>query len=135
MYRHFATGNTVQKWESLIIHIFTHISIYINLWTSVDLWSLSHGFSDPVSNVFLILLEIIFPMRDHTTILEKIDYLLIFCATCGVLVDCGTLENSAIKKKFVWKKLFLSTMATFGKCTRKMKNFCKVTPPRLVKIV
>ena len=36
------------------------------------------------------------------------------------------LKNSAKNKKFV-QKLFLSPMATFGKCTKKMKHFCKIT--------
>ena len=46
----------------------------------------------------------------------------------GVTVDYGTLKNSNTKKIFV-QKLFLSTMATFGECTKKMKHFCKITSP------
>ena len=49
-----------------------------NLWTYVDLCSLPGAFSDPVSNVCLNLLEIIFPTRGHWTIFEKTDYVPIF---------------------------------------------------------
>ena len=59
-------------WEFPVIHIF------INLWTFVDLCSLPGAFLDPVCNVFMNLLEIIFPTRGHSTIFEKIDYVPIF---------------------------------------------------------
>ena len=57
--------------------------IHINLWASLDLWSIFGAFSDPASNVFLILLEIIFPARGHITIFEQINYMPIFCAALG----------------------------------------------------
>ena len=88
-------------------HIFTHkVYIYINLWTFVDLWSLFGAFSDPVSNVFLILLEITFPTRGHTTIFEKADYMLIFCAAPRWIVTCGTLKKHH-KKNFCAKVIFI----------------------------
>ena len=50
----------------------------------------------------------------------------------GVPVAHGTLKNGATKNIFV-QKLFLSTRATFGKCTKKMKHFCKITsPPQII---
>ena len=118
MHRHFTTRKTVQNWELPVMRI-----LYINLWTFVDLCSISGAFSDPVSNVFLNLREIIFPTRGHTTTFKKIDYMPIFCAGPWVLVAHGTLKNSATKKNFV-QKLFLTQMDTFGKCTKKMKHFC-----------
>ena len=70
---YFTTGKTAQNWESLVIHI------YINLWAFVNLYSLFSAFSDPVCIVFLNLLEMAFPTRDHTTVFEKIDDMPIFC--------------------------------------------------------
>ena len=57
------------------IALYTHIYTYTGLWTFTDLWSLFSAFSDPVSEAFLILLKVIFLMRSHTTIFEKIDFL------------------------------------------------------------
>ena len=117
MYRHFRIARHA--------HIYTYKYI-INLWASFDLWSLFGAFSDRVSNAFLVLLEIIFLTRVHKAIFEKIDYMVLFRAAPGVLVARGTLKNGAIKKTFA-QKLFLSTKTTFGKCTRKMKHFYKIT--------
>ena len=79
--------------------------LYINLWTFVDLCSISGAFSDPVSNVFLNLLEIIFPTRGHTTTFKKIDYMPIFCAGPWVLV-CVHLKKSCHQKNFCAEVIF-----------------------------
>ena len=50
----------------------------VNLWTFIDLCNLSGAFSDPVSNVYLNLLEMSF-QQGVKTIFEKIDYMPIFC--------------------------------------------------------
>ena len=116
---HFTTEKTTK------LRITHHAHIYQPL----DLCSLFSAFSDPVSNVFLNLLGIFFPVRDHTTIFEKIDYISFFCAgSWGTGGPWPFLKNDATKKLFL-QKLFLSTMATFGKCTKKMKHFCKITSP------
>ena len=55
------------------LRISCHAHIIYKTLDFVDLCSLIGAFSDPVSNVFLDLLEITIPTRGHTTIFEKID--------------------------------------------------------------
>ena len=59
------------------LRISCHAHIIYKTLDFVDLCSLIGAFSDPVSNVFLDLLEITFPTRGHTTIFKKIDYMAI----------------------------------------------------------
>ena len=119
MLRHFTTEKTVQNWKWSILQI------YINLWTFVDLCSFFGAFLDPVSHVFLNLFEIIFPKRGHSTIFEKIDFVPILGAGSWGTNDTWHLKKQCHKKMC---KNYLSIMATSGKCTKKMKHFCKITP-------
>ena len=119
MLRHFTTEKTVQNWKWPILHI------YINLWTFVDLCSFFGAFLDSASHVFLNLFEIIFPKRGHSTIFEKIDFVPILGADSWGTNDTWHLKKQCHKKMC---KNYLSIMATSGKCTKKMKHFCKITP-------
>ena len=60
----------------------------------------------------------IFPMRGHMTLFEKIYYMPIFCA--------GPQDTSILwhlKKKVPQRKIFISPMITFGKCTKKINLY------------
>ena len=90
------------------------IARYAHIYTPLDLCK---AISDPVLNAFLNLLEIIFGTRGHTTIFEKIDYIPHFLH--------GAPTFCCHKKKIVRK--FLFSITTFGKWTKKMKHFCKIS--------
>ena len=117
-----------QNWELSVMQV-----LFINLWTFVDLCSLSGAFSDLASNFFFwICLKLSFQRGFTLLHLKKLIICPFFMQGLGVLVARGTLKNSATKNIFV-QKLFLSTRATFGKCTKKMKHFCKITsPPQII---
>ena len=117
-----------QNWELSVMQV-----LFINLWTFVDLCSLSGAFSDLASNFFFwICLKLSFQRGFTLLHLKKLIICPFFMQGRGVLVARGTLKNSATKNIFV-QKLFLSTRATFGKCTKKMKHFCKITsPPQII---
>ena len=63
-----------QNWELPIMHMFC-----VNLWTFIDLCNLSGAFSDPVSNVYLNLLEIVFPTRGQNYIWKNWLYAHFLC--------------------------------------------------------
>ena len=82
-------------------------------------WNLFVAFSDPVSNAFLVLLEIVFLTRVRKTIFEKIDYMVIFRAAPGVLVARGTLKNGAVKNKNLRKSYFYPQRLLLGNALEK----------------
>ena len=78
------------------------------------------------------MLDIIFPTRGHSTIFEKTDYMPIFCA--GPLGTGDMWHLKTCHKKLLVQQLVFSTRTTSGKCTKKMKHFCKITSPYLFQI-
>ena len=126
MHRHFTTGKTVQNWEFLVTH-----TLYIKPLTLLTFVALLVHFQTLFLMFFWICLKLPFQRGVTRLYLKKLIIWLFLMQVCGVLVARGRLKNSATKKLYV-QKFFLSAMATFGKCTKKIKHFCKITSPLLI---
>ena len=126
MHRLFTTEKTVQNREFLVMH-----TLYIKPLTLLAFVALLVHFQTLFLMFFWICLKLPFQRGVTRLYLKKLIIWLFLMQVCGVLVVHGRLKNSATKKLYV-HKFFSSAMATFGKCTKKIKHFCKITSPLLI---
>ena len=81
---------------------------------------------------FWICLILSFQRGVTVLYLKKLIICLFFVQALWVPVICGTSKH--VTKKLLVQQLIFSTRTTSGKCTKKMKHFCKITSPYLFQI-